>query len=350
MNKEIVSKHLNELIDSFDLMPLDATLNSKFKNVIQRNFTISLYSIWETYIKTSLYDIYTTNEDVLYDEDFIKRYFEKIFSKKYINKMFLKNISNSDIQKEILFDSNNLNWYELEKFMSLLDFNINILKMNLIDNSELNKIILVLEDRGLTPLYTEKNKENDLQMKRIVGYIQLIVENRNQISHSFNPYLTDYLDKRKASVLIHFLKVLIKEIDSFINEQIAEKVKQKGHLEEVLKILDVIKGCNADINQTCIVTVNIPNDFKGFPDEIFIYSETGNVEKGEILGMRYKNLKISKIIYDKPIALEIKVPMKIKNRRNYYIYARKIASEKMKIIHTVYDENNLSSYLDLAST
>lgn len=346
MNKDFANKSLNDLINSFDVTPSKADFNYTFKKIIQRNFTISIYSIWETYIKSILYDVYTANEDILYNEEFVKKYFEKIFSKKYINKLFLKNISNSDIKKEILFDSNNLNWYELENFINLIGFDINKLKNILIEKKELENLILILEERGLVPLYNEKNQESNLKMKRIVGYIQLIVEHRNQISHNFNPNLPYNLDKRKASMLIHFLKILVGEIDLFIYSEIALKVKDRGHLEEILEISKVLKGCNADIDQTCILEIIVPRDFKGFPDNIYLKSEAGNVERGEIINIQYKGVKLSKLVYEKPIAIEIKVSMKVKIRRKYYICSRKTVNEKMKILHTVYDLNNLISYAD----
>lgn len=344
MNKDIANKYLDELKSTFEIMPSNSAHDLKYKKIIQRNFIVSLYSIWETYIKSRLYDMYTINEDLLYNEEFLTKYFEKIFSKKYINKLFLKNISNSNIQKEILFDSNNLNWYEFESFIKLLGFDINQLKNRLTDKVELDKIIKILEDKGLTPLYNEKNTETSLKIKRIVGYIQLIVENRNQISHNYNPYISENLNKIKASILIHFLKVLIGEIDLFINSQIAIKVKESGNLEDILEVPRIIRSCNADINQTCIMEITIPRNFKGLPNNIYIKSESGNIEEGKIIGIQYKNVKLSKIIYDKPIAIEVKVPMKIKSRRKYYICARKTVNNKMKVIHTTYDLSNLSSY------
>ena len=325
-------------------MPSAPFISLKIQRIIQRNFIISLYSIWETYIKNKLYDVYMKNEDILYNEEFIKKYFEKTFSKKYTIKIFMDNISDAHIKKEILFDSNNLSWYEFENFINAIGFDISRLKSNLTNRDELDKLSSIFMERGITPLYNQKNNEKDIKMKRIVGYIQLIVENRNQISHNFDTDLPENINKKKALIFIHFIKVLTGEIEQFIEKEIALKLEQNGDLKEILEIVNVIKGCNMNIDQTCIVEVHIPQDFKELPKDIYIKSETGSVKKAKIIAKQYKGINLSKIINNKIISIEIQVDMKIKTNRKYSICTRKSTTEKMKLLQTSYDKSKLSIY------
>lgn len=337
MNKDTAYKYLNELVDTFNIKAAERILENKLNFVIRRNFTISLYTIWETYIKSILYDIYIQNEEVIYNEKFLKNYFEKVFTNRHTNKKFIDNLSNADVQKEILLSSNNLNWYVFSDFITLLGFEISNLKSRLINSNDISSTLKVLDNYGITPLYNEKNTEDNLTMKHLVGYINLIVEERNQISHNFSPYFSNNIDYIKAKAFVNFMKTFIREIDKFLIEELNLKIKEKGRFEEVLDITDVFKTCNADLNQTCIVEVTLPKKFKEFPLELYLKDNVGNIERCKVKSVGYKGIIFSKIIKNKPVAIELEVKMKVKKNRTYSILTREVSKEKMKIVKSTYD-------------
>lgn len=336
MNKELAFKDLDELIESFDIEVVKAKNFNNFDSIIQRNFIISYYTIWETYIKYRLYDVYQENEELLYNEVFIKKYFEKVMSKNHISKIFLKKISSSDVQKEILCDSNNLNWNEIENFILLIGFDINILKKNIQEDQGVDAIIKSMSNNGIFPVYKDNNNEQNALMKNVAGYIQYMVDLRNQISHNYNSRIGDVLNKNKITLMIHFLKKIICIIDSFINEEIFERLKNSEYLEGLLDINSVIRGCNTDIENTCVLEVLIPPEGIELPKQLYLKSATGAVEKMDIVSIKCKNVYLRDFFAGKMNSIEVRTTMKVRRGRNLEICARKYVRGKMRIVQTEY--------------
>lgn len=336
MNKELAFKDLDELIESFDMKVVKAKNTNKFDSIIQRNFIISYYTIWETYIKYRLYDVYQENEELLYNEVFIKKYFEKIMSKNYISKIFLQKINISDVQKEILCDSNNLNWNEIENFILLIGFDINSLKKNIQKDQDIDVIIRLMANNGIFPVYKDTNNEQNSLMRKVVGYIQYMVDLRNQISHNYNNRIGDVLNKNKITLMIHFLKKIISIVDSFINEEIFERLKNSEYLEDLLNINNVIKGCNTDIENTCVLEVLIPPEGIELPKQLYLKSATGAVEKMEIVTIKCKNVNLRGFFKGKMNSIEVRTTMKVRNGRDFKICVRKLVRGKMRIVQTEY--------------
>lgn len=334
MDKKQAYYNLNDLLDSYSFVNIYST--PKLNHILMKNFSISIYTIWESYVKSFMYDTYIQNEELIYTEKFVANYFKKLFNKNYTKNIFIENLNLPNINRNIMFHSNNINWYEFQSFVDLLGFDINKLKSNLKANEDLKRILTLLQQKSIMPYYNKSNIEKDVDLKNIVGYIQMIVENRNSISHSYRQYLDEVIDIHRAKYIVNFLKIIINEIELFINQELTDLLYANGKFKDYLIVSNIIKACNADINQSAIIEINWPIH-EQVPNKLYIRDDSNNLREIQIVKVTYKHVTLKSISPGKSMAVEIRCDMKIKKRKNYTICSRMTPQEKMKIVNPNYN-------------
>lgn len=334
MDKSQAYYNLNDLLVSYKFVNVCPT--PKLNHIIMKNFSVSIYTIWETYIKSFMYDTYVQNEELIYTEKFVANYFKKLFNKNYTKNIFIENLNFPNINRDIMFHSNNINWYEFQAFVELLGFDINKLKSNLKANSGLIQLLGLLQTKGIMPYYNKQNVERDLDIKKIIGYIQMIVENRNSISHSYRQYLDEIIDVHKAKYIVNFIKIIIKEIEIFIKQELIKLLYDNGKFKDYTVVHNIIKSCNGGMDQSAIVEINWPTN-EPVPCKLYLRDDSNNLREIEIVNITYKRATLKSIHAGIALAIEIRCDMRIKKRKNYVICGRMTPQEKMKIVNPYYN-------------
>jgi hypothetical protein len=312
MSKKVAFEALDELLRTLELKKKYPS--KRLEKILTKNYILSLYTIWETYAKNKIFDTYSDYEYILYTEEFIKRYLKKSFGKPYLSKEFLKDIKDTKVKKEILCQSNNLNWNEFADLFSIVGLDINPLLTLIDDSVEIENIVNLLKERGLIPVYT--NISTRLSGS-VIGYLQLVVDLRNTISHTYKMEIGEQLNSKQMALLIHLLKCTIKLIEDHIEREISNKYIENIPPKPVISVTNVIRGCNASGNQEAIIEINvIDQTINPFAKQLVINSIT-NSGYCTITGIRVGNFNLKKIPLSKTCTLTVTSTMKIRNGYQY---------------------------------
>ncbi|GAM14278.1 hypothetical protein [Mesobacillus selenatarsenatis] len=312
MSKKVAFETLDELLKTLELKRKYPS--KRLEKILIRNYILSLYTIWETYAKNKIYDTYSDFEYILHTEEFIKRYLKKSFGKSYLSKEFLKDIKDTKVKKEILCQSNNLNWTEFAELFSIVGLDINPLVSLIDDSEEIEKIVNLLKSSGLIPVHT--NISTRLSGS-VSGYFQLVVDLRNTISHTYKMEIGEQLNSKQMTLLIHLFKCTINLIEKHIETEISKKYIESSNLRPVISVTNVIRGCNASGNQEAIIEINVLDQTIDQATKKLVIKSATNSGYCNISGIRIGNFNLNKIPLNKTCTLTVTSTMKIRNGYQY---------------------------------
>lgn len=240
-----------------------------FKSVI-----ISIYAIWESFVKDRISDFYKNNHNYLYNQTFLRSYIDTAISNSYTKGMLLKSIVINDdrqlyidIKKEILCASNNMKLGEFFNILSKINIDTNMLKNNINSNHaccylNLRNLIGKLINLGL-PI--QKNKTID----SLEEFFNILVDARNSISHTFvcdETYTSEQLE-----CFIEIIKCMEEIINRILNfEQRKLEISHNPKRLTPIIFKKVIKSNTGDKNCSAILHIMTNKDTLRKDDYIFI--------------------------------------------------------------------------------
>ena len=246
--------------DFFEALTANPANNDELVSFLREKATttviIDAYTVWESNAKELIFQCLKENRFQLVTDDFIKKYATDIFSENSIIKeAFSKSIQKSlkqnktYISKEVICSSNNLNYKSLLKILNRV---FPTLKHETFDNFLRSCKDLISSTDTLTNLGLAKQESPFV----VDGFLQLIVSERNSISHSHAfEHFFNY-DQRIA--LINFINQLLLSLKDFLSSQlINDKIEQNVQHSE-LEIAQIIK-CNSTTKDNSLITLNFKN-------------------------------------------------------------------------------------------
>lgn len=291
-----------------------------------KSIVISIYAIWESFIKDRISDFYRNNRNYLYNQTFLRNYIDIAISTSYTKMMLLESIkvddSNQlyiDIKKEILCASNNMKLSEFFNILNKVDIDVNALKNNINDNHascylNLRNLIEKLINLGL-PI--QKNKTVD----SLEEFFNILVDARNSISHTFVCNETFTSDQLECFIEI------IKCMEEITNRTLIFKQKKleiSDNPQYLTPIIfkEVIKSNTGDGNCSAILHVVTNKNILKKDDYIFI-------KKGDNLFvcriLRIKDEEMTDVDETRPncdYTLELDTDLTIRKRaETYNIYS-----------------------------
>ncbi|MBZ1540610.1 hypothetical protein J6K67_04675 [Leuconostoc mesenteroides] len=255
---------------------------------------IDAYTVWETNAKDLIFQCLKENRFQLVTDDFIRKYATDIFSENGMIKEAFSNsiqkslrLNKTYISKEVICSSNNLNYKSLLKILNRV---FPTLKHETFDNFLRSCKDLINSTDSLTNLGIAKQEAPFV----VDGFLQLIVSERNSISHSHSfEHFFNY-DQRVA--LINFINQLLLSLKDFLSNQlINDKIEQNIQHSE-LEITQIIK-CNSTTEDNAIITLNFKN-YAGNsnPQNSVFYLKINDGEKTDKKqSFFYKAIKIKEI-------------------------------------------------------
>ncbi|KXT59194.1 hypothetical protein SORDD05_01711 [Streptococcus oralis] len=173
-------------IAKFDDIISNVEISEKrfIENILKENFIITLYTVWESNIKSILFNHLTTYADTIFTDEFVKMFYRTILSStNYVKDRYLESLTENEIKitKEYYLSTNNL-WFDTlieliqriypeaskEELLKFQKLNTKI--QNCIDNLESSSV----------GKFSEKNPNPNA----LEGYIDSLVNNRNSLAHS----------------------------------------------------------------------------------------------------------------------------------------------------------------------
>lgn len=239
MNAEIFNEKIQELVNT-----IDSYYNPGENNeVMYTFFIIKLYSIWETSIKDMVYSLFKENSKIVHNSRFSFQYLDSIFSTSHLKKVLKNNFASGDfeVKKEYITSSNNVNLKVAKSLLETLGIDTNKFNAEFIVNEEFNEIIRDLEELDIIPS-TSSIRMNEVE--KIEGYINLIVEKRNEISHVYKLQERVY-SKNEMFKLITLFKAVFACILGSSKFQMVSLASEKGMLDANIVDLSMIASKRA---------------------------------------------------------------------------------------------------------
>ena len=154
------------------------------ENILKENFIITLYTVWESNIKNILFNHLTIHADTIFTDKFVEMFYRTILSStNYVKERYLESLTENEIKitKEYFLSTNNLwfdNLIELIQRVYPEATKEEFLKFQKL-NTKIQKCIDDLESSSVGK-YSEKN----LNPNALEGFIDSLVNNRNNLAHS----------------------------------------------------------------------------------------------------------------------------------------------------------------------
>lgn len=318
MSKEFAYEAYDNLKSSLDLKIIFS--NNDLEKIINKNYILSSYTIWETYAKKKIYDTYVDYEYLLHTDDFIRRYLKKSFGKTYLSNIFLEDLKDTKVKKEILCQSNNLRWPEFEEMLSIIGFDKTHLEKQINESEKLKKIIHVLKAHNIFPRQ-DKIRTTSIY-DSVKGYIAYITELRNTISHTYKMEIDEYLSNKQMIILIDFFKVVISNIEEYFEKELEKLFLDLDISKENINVLKVIKGCNSTGNDTAILEIILTEDDVDDVDltnKKWVIKSSTNKGYAFIEEIKTNGFNLKKLPYNKVCTISIRPTIKIKRSTNYVL-------------------------------
>lgn len=266
--------------DLFEKLILENTDNPEqlgfLREKATKSFIIDIYTFWESTIKKKIFDTLEKNSNLLLSEAFISNYSKDVLSgNSFVKELYVKSFREKKlfISEKILCNSNNLGYESLFKLISkiFLGTSKEELKIFLMNANKLNKAITQLKNT----VVAKEDSSFDVE-----GYLNIIVNKRNSISHSYEEDLR--YNKEQRDALLDFIEKLIISLFIFIESKIISKKIELSHNHIYLPVENVIK-CNKayDYGILCIDFEGFTGDSKPLENDYYIeYALI--IEKGEV--------------------------------------------------------------------
>lgn len=213
------------------------------KIVINTFFIVRLYAIWETSIKDWVYDTYKSYTVIFHQPNFVYSYMESVFSNANLREKFKANINNMDfeVKREYLTQSNNVNRKVTEAFFRKFDFDFNKVGKELDNSKKIGNLIEELNSLGVSPILQQVTAK---PTEKVFGYIQLVVDERNQISHVFKNQFGSY-NKEQMLALLFLVEELVRCIFFSSNHQLATRIIKQDSFVECVDSLNMNRNKRA---------------------------------------------------------------------------------------------------------
>lgn len=311
MSKEFAYEAYENLKETLNLKALNSS--AELEKIINKNYVLSFYTIWETYAKKKIYDTYIDYEYLLHTEDFIKRYLRKSFGKQYLSSIFLKDIKDTKVKKEILCQSNNLNWNEFEDILVVIGMNKQGIEDKINQSVHLASIIGVLKNLGVMPV---QDSIGTSILDGVKGYLTLIIKLRNTISHTYKMEIDENLNNRQMIMLVDLFKCLIGVIEEYFESEIARLFLEADASTDVILVGKVLKGCNGTGTQNAILEIKIDDNNINLTPKEWMIKSSSNKGYCIIDEIRVGNMKLNKIPYNITCTISVRSSMKIRQSVN----------------------------------
>jgi hypothetical protein len=172
-----------------------------------------------------------------------------------------------------------------------------------------------LKNSGVIPVYTSSisTKLSDA----IKGYLQLVVNLRNTISHTYKMEIDEQFNSKQMRLLIHLFKCTIKIIEDHIKNEISKKYIESFNKEPVISVSNVIRGCNASGSQEAILEINVTDQtIDPYIKQLVIKSNT-NIGYCTITGIKVGHFNLKKLPLNKTCTVSVVSTIKIRNGYQY---------------------------------
>lgn len=312
MSKEFAYNAFEELKSSLNLKEISKS--EELEKIINKNYILSLYTIWETYVKKKIYDTYIDYEYLLHTEEFLRNYLKKSFGKSYLSNIFLSDLKNTKVKKEILCQSNNLNWREMEDLFTTIRFEKQNLEYLINNSKDLSSIVSVLKNSGVMPI---QEKVSRSILESVKGYLTLIINLRNTISHTYKMEMDEHLSNRQMIVLVDLFKCLIGIIETFIEKELNNLFIKSNYSHSSIVAQRVLKACNGSGEQYAILEIKVTDDTIDLGAKEWIIGNENNVGFCKIKEIKVGSCILKKIPLNKVCTVSIYPSIKIKNNQSY---------------------------------
>ena len=285
MNKFVQNQTFYENIDSFnDIISGIKESDKRFVEMIfKKNFTITLYTFWESNVKKILFNHLVEHANIIFTEEFLKSFYRTILnSPNYVKEKYLDSLDKNEIQitQEYYLSSNNL-WFD--KVVELIQriysetSQDNFLKFSN-SNLELKKTIEKLEQTFISK-YSEKKANPD----GLEGYIDSLVNNRNNLAHTGE--CSEYIGFNDMKLYFEFISHILITIEMYLKNLYIQKSISEHKLINITSVICGTRQAKAIVEVT-------------FDSEIV---EKFNQEENE---KKYSDWYIKKGDFFYPIAIE----------------------------------------------
>lgn len=264
--RKYIDNNLSKLRDELNLMRAtrnilldqEKKLFKTHETIMNKYFAISIYTCWETFVQKFMFYLLSDYSDILFDKILFKKYLNSAFEKNYHKKRFLETFldEKTEIIPEILFSSNNMTLSEVKKLITRLSFDYNRLRDKINKDSLVITELKRLDDLGIYP--TLKNEKAKKPFDKVEGYIQLLVEVRNDLSHNYGQFESYSIDQMLS--LINFVEC-IQEI--FIDFSMLEVIYRGLAIPESFIKVEVykIEKSNSKKDKYSLISINMPSNY-----------------------------------------------------------------------------------------
>ncbi|MED4018037.1 HEPN domain-containing protein [Sutcliffiella cohnii] len=305
-----------------------------YKKMVHKNIVIEVYTLWESFVKSLVYDCYKDYKKFIMGEKFFKQYFKSVQENSFVRKKFLKSISDDglEITIETLCHSNNLNEKVLRELFTRITFNIGDLFKHINTSKGLNNKIESLRNSSIPPVYhkeedidegNEAQLTDDPQVDRYIdtvfGYLNTLIELRNQVAHSY--IITEIYDIDALKILAEFIYELCFVLLEYCGSQIIKKSIDFG--EPIIKRLYPMKVfMNTSKCRAILGINNLSNKPLNKGDTLYLFNVGEGIYKiATIRGIQGGGKIIDELLPYHTGALEIWTEGVIRKEHNtFYLY------------------------------
>ncbi|MCK4029472.1 hypothetical protein [Streptococcus iners] len=268
MNSFILSDNFYKNINKFKDI-IDVVEQKNFmKETLQKNFIITLYTIWENESKGILFDHLEEKNEIIFDNNFTAVFYKTILnSTQYVKEEYIKSIANWElsIKKDYYFASNNLwfnNLIDLIKRLYPEASSEELLKMS---NSfpRMQRCIENLETGSISKYSKKGENPNGFE-----GYIDSLVDKRNSLAHSGE--CDEYVNIDNMGEFFHFIDCALILVYQYLNNLYVKRLINGKILVKLKNIYEIAfpeATARVDFNSE---QVDFMNEYKILKSKWFI--------------------------------------------------------------------------------
>ena len=224
-------------IAKFDEIISNVEISEKrfIENILKENFIITLYTVWESNIKSILFNHLTTYADTIFTDEFIKMFYRTILnSTNYVKDRYLDSLTENEIKitKEYYLSTNNL-WFDI--LIELIQriypeaSKENLIKFQKL-NTKIQKCIAELESSSV-----EKFSEKNPNPNGLEGYIDSLVNNRNSLAHS--GFCSEYVNIDDMKKFFDFIDNVLILVEMYLKYLYIQRTVDNDKYVNLSKIL-----------------------------------------------------------------------------------------------------------------
>lgn len=224
-------------IDTFNDIISNVEESEKWfiKKILKQNFIITLYTVWESNVKSILFNHLTTYSDTIFTDEFLKMFYRTILSStNYVKDRYLESLTENEIKitKEYYLSTNNL-WFdtliELIQRVYPEASKENLIKFQKL-NTKIQKCITELESSSVEKFSGKNPNPNGLE-----GYIDSLVNNRNSLAHS--GFCSEYVNIDDMKKFFDFIDNVLILVEMYLKYLYIQRTVDNDKYVNLSKIL-----------------------------------------------------------------------------------------------------------------